>query len=58
MSEENMATRKRINESLHPIEIQKLDEIADEYEETRSGMLTRIIQTFPKCPEKKHKDKK
>ena len=56
MTEDIMVTRKRINISLHPIEVAKLDEIADEYEETRSGMLMRIIQAFPKCPEKKHKD--
>jgi metal-responsive CopG/Arc/MetJ family transcriptional regulator len=47
MSEDNMATRKRINISLHPLELERLDRIAEQYQETRSGMLTRIIQEFP-----------
>ena len=46
MTEENMATRKRINVSLHPIEIEKLDKIAKDHKETRSGMFTRIIQEY------------
>lgn len=53
MTEDSMVTKKKINISLHPIELLKLDRIADEYGETRSGMLTRIIQEFP---EKDHKD--
>ena len=47
MSEDNMATRERINISLHPIELEKLDRIAKQYKETRSGMLTRMIQELP-----------
>jgi hypothetical protein len=42
-----MTTKKRINLRLHPIELATLDRIADEYKETRSGMLTRLIQEFP-----------
>jgi metal-responsive CopG/Arc/MetJ family transcriptional regulator len=40
-------TKKRISISLHPIELAKLDRIADKYRETRSGMFTRLIQEFP-----------
>ncbi len=40
-------TKKRISISLHPIELAKLDRIADKYGETRSGMFTRLIQEFP-----------
>ena len=46
MSENEMATRKRINITLHPIELKKLDGIAKKYKETRSGMLTRLIQEY------------
>ena len=46
MSENNMATRERINITLHPIELKKLDRIAKIYKETRSGMLTRLIQEY------------
>ena len=42
--QENMATHKRINITLHPIEIEKLDQIAKKHKETRSGMITRLIQ--------------
>jgi hypothetical protein len=45
--------KKRISISLHPIELAKLDRIGDEYGETRSGMLIRLIQEFP---EAEHKD--
>ena len=41
-----MATRERINITLHPIELKKLDRIAKIYKETRSGMLTRLIQEY------------
>ena len=41
-----MATRKRINITLHPIELKKLDGIAKKHKETRSGMLTRLIQEY------------
>jgi len=44
MNEDNMATRKRIDITLHPIELEKLDRIAKKHNETRSGMITRLIQ--------------
>lgn len=44
--QENMATHKRINITLHPIEIEKLDKIAKKHQETRSGMITRLIQKY------------
>ena len=46
MNEVNMATRKRINITMHPIELKKLDRIAEQYQETRSGMIERLIQKF------------
>ena len=46
-----MATHKRINITLHPIELKELDRIAKENEETRSGMIARLIQEH----DKKHK---
>ena len=46
MNDNNMATHKRINITLHPIEIEKLDKIAAEHNETRSGMIARLIQNF------------
>ena len=42
--QENMATHKRINITIHPIELKKLDRIAKKHNETRSGMITRLIQ--------------
>jgi anaerobic glycerol-3-phosphate dehydrogenase len=41
---ENMAIHKRLNISLHPIEIEKLDQLAKQNNETRSGMIARLIQ--------------
>ena len=43
---ENMASHKRLTITLHPIEIEKLDQIRKqkEYNETRSGMIARLIQ--------------
>ena len=41
-----MVTHKRINITLHPIELKKLDKIAEQYNETRSGMITRLIQKY------------
>jgi len=68
-----MATRKRINITMHPIELKKLDHIAKQYQETRSGMIERLIQGFKEyrddkdigeltemsyyAPDKKDKDK-
>ena len=43
-----MATHKRINITLHPIEIEKLDQIAKENQETKSGMIARLIQDYKK----------
>jgi metal-responsive CopG/Arc/MetJ family transcriptional regulator len=43
---DNMAAHKRLNISLHPLELKKLDEIAKKHEETRSGMLARLIQEY------------
>jgi len=43
---EGMATHKRINITMHPIEIEKLDKIAKRYNESRSGMISRLIQWF------------
>ena len=42
--QENMATHKRINITMHPIELEKLDHIAKQNNETRSGMISRLIQ--------------
>ena len=41
-----MVTHKRINITLHPIELKKLDKIAKQHNETRSGMITRLIQDY------------
>jgi len=48
MNEINMATRKRLNITLHPTEIKKLDRIRNSIEggETRSGMIARLIQEY------------
>lgn len=53
----NMATRRRINITLHPLEIKKLDNIAEENDETRSGMISRLIQEYQLKTHKK-KEKK
>jgi len=42
--QENMATHKRINITIHPLELEKLDKIAKQHQETRSGMIARLIQ--------------
>ena len=39
-------TKQRINITIHKIEIKRLDEIRKEYNESRSGMITRLIQNF------------
>ena len=46
MNDYAMATRKRLNITLHPIEIKKLDQIRKRFNETRSGMLARLIQEY------------
>jgi len=43
---ENMASHKRINITLHPIEIEKLDKIAKKNKESRSGMIARLVQEY------------
>jgi len=47
---ESMATHIRLNISLHPNEINKLDEIRKNFPggETRSGMIARLIQDYDK----------
>ena len=46
MNQENMATHKRINITLHPEDLKKLDRIAKERNHTRSGMIARLIQEY------------
>ena len=48
MIEESMATHKRINITIHPEDLKRLDEIAKERNHTRSGMITRLIQEYEK----------
>jgi metal-responsive CopG/Arc/MetJ family transcriptional regulator len=43
---EDMAIHKRLNISLHPLELDKLDKIAIDCQETRSGMIARLIQEY------------
>lgn len=42
----NIATHKRINITIHPIELKKLKKIAKDNNETISGMITRLIQEY------------
>lgn len=46
--EENnrMTVRKRINITIHEIELNKLDRIKQKHNETRSGMITRLINEY------------
>ena len=46
MTEFNMASHKRINITIHPIELEKLDQICKKHDETRSGMIQRLIQSY------------
>jgi anaerobic glycerol-3-phosphate dehydrogenase len=41
---DSMATHKKINISIHQIELNKLDRLKQKFNETRSGMITRLIQ--------------
>jgi len=50
--QETMATRKRIDITLHPIELEKLDRMAKKHEETRSGMIARLIQEYDESKDK------
>lgn len=43
MNNDNMATHKKINISIHQIELNKLDRLKKKHNETRSGMITRLI---------------
>jgi metal-responsive CopG/Arc/MetJ family transcriptional regulator len=48
MKDNTMANRQRIDITLHPIELEKLDRIRKnkKYNETRSGMIARLIQEY------------
>ena len=43
-----MAAYKRITITIHPIERDKLKEIAKKNKETISGMISRLIQNYDK----------
>ena len=42
-----MAVYKKMTITLHPIEIEKLERIAKQNKETKSGMIARLIQEYP-----------
>jgi metal-responsive CopG/Arc/MetJ family transcriptional regulator len=42
----DMAVYRRITITLHPIELEKLDRIAKDNDETKSGMVARLIRNF------------
>jgi len=46
MNTDIMATYKRLNITMHPIEIEKLDKLAKKHNETRSGMIRRLIDAY------------
>lgn len=46
MIESDMSTYIRINITIHPIELKKLDQIARDNNETRSGMIQRLIRNY------------
>jgi len=48
MNDSNMASYKRINITLHPEDLKKLDRIAKDRDHTRSGMISRLIQEYKK----------
>lgn len=56
MNSSRKAIRKRINITLHPIELKKLDKMANANEETRSGMLSRLIMGYGKETRQRKKD--
>ncbi len=41
-----MAVFKKITITLHPIEIKKLERIAKKNQETKSGMIARLIKDY------------
>ena len=43
-----MAAYKRITITIHPIELEKLKQIAKKNDETISGMISRLIQNYDK----------
>jgi len=43
---DKMSTHKKINISIHQIELDKLDRLKTKHNETRSGMITRLIQEY------------
>jgi len=47
---ERMATRKRVNITLHQEDIDKLDEICKQRNYKRSGMLSKLIQEYDYKP--------
>ena len=46
MKDINMAAFKRINITLHPEDLRKLDRIAEKRNHTRSGMISRLVQEY------------
>jgi len=42
-----MAVYKKMTITLHPKEIEKLERIRKRNEETKSGMIARLIQEYP-----------
>lgn len=43
---ENMAVYKRMTITLHPKEIEKLERIRKQNQESKSGMIARLIQEY------------
>ena len=46
MKDNSMATHKRLTITMHPLEIEKLKQIAKENQETVSGMITRFVMEY------------
>ena len=53
-----MATRKRVNITLHQEDIDKLDEICKQRNYKRSGMISKLIQEYSHLPPPKEYNKK
>ena len=45
---DTMAVFKKVTITLHPIEIKKLETIAEQNQETKSGMIARLIKDYNK----------
>jgi len=43
---DTMRTHKRLNITLHPDDIKKLDQLAKQRKHTRSSMIARLIQEY------------